>query len=66
MLSGAGWLARGRGGARALILLSRNPATVLREVAAGVGITERAVQRIIANLVEAGVLKRERVGRQNH
>lgn len=49
-----------------LILLSRNPAMVLREVASIVGITERAVQRIIGDLEEAGVLERERVGRQNH
>jgi predicted ArsR family transcriptional regulator len=49
-----------------LILLSRDPAMVLREVASIVGITERAVQRIIADLEEAGVLERERVGRQNH
>lgn len=39
---------------------------VLREVAAIVGLTERAVQRIIGDLEEAGVLERERVGRQNH
>jgi DNA-binding Lrp family transcriptional regulator len=39
---------------------------VLREVATRVGITERAVQRIVADLEEAGILERERVGRQNH
>lgn len=49
-----------------LILLSRNPSMVLREVAALVGITERAVQRIIADLEEEGFIERERVGRQNH
>ena len=48
-----------------LILLSHEPDLVLREVAARVGITERAVQRIIADLEEAGFLERERVGRQN-
>ena len=48
-----------------LILLSQNPSTVLREVAARVGITERAVQRIIADLEEAGFIEREKVGRQN-
>ncbi|MCA9412533.1 MAG: winged helix-turn-helix transcriptional regulator [Candidatus Omnitrophica bacterium] len=51
--------------AHVLILLSRNPSLVLREVAVEVGITERAVQRIIADLEEAGVLQREKVGRQN-
>ncbi|QDU92371.1 helix-turn-helix transcriptional regulator [Lignipirellula cremea] len=49
-----------------LILLSRNPSIVLREVAAMVGITERAVQRIIADLEEGGFLEREKIGRQNH
>ena len=48
-----------------LILLSHEPDLVLREVAHRVGITERAVQRIIADLEEAGFLERERVGRQN-
>lgn len=49
-----------------LILLSRNPSMVLREVALRVGITERAVQRIIADLEEGGFIEREKVGRQNH
>jgi len=34
-------------------------------VAAKVGITERAVQRIVAELEAAGVLERHRDGRQN-
>ncbi|HEY1602379.1 MAG TPA: winged helix-turn-helix transcriptional regulator [Pirellulales bacterium] len=49
-----------------LVLLSRNPSLVLREVALHVGITERAVQRIIADLESGGVIEREKVGRQNH
>ncbi len=49
-----------------LILLSRNPTMVLREVAALVGITERAVQRIIADLEDECFIEREKVGRQNH
>lgn len=48
-----------------LISLSHNPDIVLREVAAQVGITERAVQRIIQELVEDGYLRRQRVGRKN-
>lgn len=48
-----------------LILLSRNPSIVLRHVAVEVGITERAVQRIIADLEEGGIIEREKVGRQN-
>jgi DNA-binding transcriptional ArsR family regulator len=49
-----------------LILVAQNPSVVLREVASRVGITERAVQRIIADLERAGIIERERVGRQNH
>ena len=49
-----------------LILLNRDPSMVLREVAGRVGITERAVQRIIADLEEGGVIEREKVGRKNH
>jgi DNA-binding transcriptional ArsR family regulator len=48
-----------------LILLSQIPDLVLREVAARVGITERAVQRIIADLEEAGCIEIEKVGRRN-
>jgi len=51
--------------AHVLICLARNPAQPLREVALAVGITERAVQRIVAELEEAGYLERKRVGRQN-
>ena len=39
---------------------------VLREVASLVGITERAVQRIIADLEASGFIEREKVGRKNH
>lgn len=52
--------------AHVLILLARNPSMVLREVATQVGITERAVQRIIADLEGESILEREKVGRQNH
>ncbi len=48
-----------------LFCLARQPDMLLREVAAKVGITERAVQRIVADLEEAGALRRERDGRRN-
>lgn len=51
--------------AHVLIALRSDPELTLREVAARVGITERAVQRIVAELEEEGFLRRERVGRQN-
>lgn len=52
--------------AHVLVLLSQYPSIVLREVATQVGITERAVQRIIHELEHEGFIKREKVGRQNH
>lgn len=52
--------------AHVLIVLAEKPSIVLREVATLVGITERAVQRIIQDLEEGGFIRRTRVGRQNH
>jgi DNA-binding transcriptional regulator PaaX len=37
----------------------------IRDVALQVGITERAAQRIVADLVEAGYLQRSKDGRRN-
>ena len=51
--------------AHVLILLHANPELVLRQVAAQVGITERAVQRIVQDLEDGGFVERTRVGRQN-
>jgi DNA-binding transcriptional ArsR family regulator len=52
--------------AHVLILLSRESPMVLREVAMRIGITERAVQRIISDLEEGGFIEREKIGRSNH
>ncbi len=52
--------------AHVLLCLSREPEVRMREIAERVGITERAVQRIVANLEEAGHLVRIRQGRRNH
>ena len=49
-----------------LALLSRDADARLRDVAVAVGITERAAQRILAELVEAGYVQRTREGRRNH
>jgi DNA-binding MarR family transcriptional regulator len=51
--------------AHVLAVLHSDPEKVLREVAIEVGITERAVQRIVQDLEEEGFIQRERVGRQN-
>ena len=45
--------------------LAQEPGLTLREVAARIDITERAVQRIVAELEEAGYLLRAREGRRN-
>src|SRR4026209_1596533 len=49
-----------------LLCLARDPNVRLRDVAETVGITERAAQRILGDLVEAGYVERERVGRRTH
>ncbi|MFY1693867.1 MULTISPECIES: helix-turn-helix transcriptional regulator [unclassified Solwaraspora] len=51
--------------AHVLLAIARDPTTRLRDVAATIGITERAAQAIVADLVAAGYLRRERVGRRN-
>ena len=49
-----------------LLCLEHNPDVRLRDIAETVGITERATQRIVTDLVEAGYVTRKRVGRCNH
>ena len=51
--------------AHVLLCLAREPEMRMREVAERVGITERAVQRIVADLEEGGYLERIRQGRRN-
>lgn len=51
--------------AHVLAVLDSNPQLVLRQVAVEVGITERAVQRIIQDLEEGGFIRKEKVGRTN-
>ena len=48
-----------------LVCLARDPDARLRDVALAVGITERAVQKIVSDLEEAGVVERVREGRRN-
>ncbi len=52
--------------AHVLTVLDSEPDLVLRQVALRVGITERAVQRIVVDLDESGFIEIEKVGRQNH
>jgi len=52
--------------AHVLLCIAADPGVRGRDIADRVGITERAAQSIVADLVEAGYLTRERVGRRNH
>src|SRR2546423_3459120 len=49
-----------------LLCLHRDPNARFRDIAQSVGITERAAQRIVADLIESGYVESERVGRRNH
>lgn len=49
-----------------LLCLAADPGVRLRDVADRVGITERAVQHIVADLEKGGVVTRTRDGRRNH
>ena len=51
--------------ARVLLCLADEPDLRLREVAGRIGITERAVQRIVTDLEDAGIVTRTREGRRN-
>ena len=51
--------------AHVLICLAQNPDIRLREVAELIGITERAVQNILADLAHEGLVTRYREGRRN-
>lgn len=51
--------------AHVMLFLSRAPEARIRDIAAVVGLTERAVQRIVSELAEDGVLQITREGRRN-
>jgi DNA-binding Lrp family transcriptional regulator len=51
--------------ARVLLCIAKDPGIRLREIGETVGITERAVHRIVVELADAGYISRERVGRRN-
>ena len=52
--------------AHVILCIAENPRSRTRDLATKVGITERAVQRIIAELEAAGYLSHGREGRNNH
>lgn len=51
--------------AHVLVALDAEPELRVRDLAVSVGITERAVQRILADLEAEGVVEKERRGRRN-
>jgi DNA-binding MarR family transcriptional regulator len=51
--------------AHVLTCIADDPGIRLRDIAAAVGITERATHRILSELVEEGYVRRERQGRRN-
>jgi DNA-binding MarR family transcriptional regulator len=52
--------------AHVLLCISENADVTVRELAGLVGITERAVMRIVRELDDAGFVERTREGRRNH
>lgn len=49
-----------------LVAIKESPDALLRELAARVGISERAVQLIVRDLERAGYLVKQKSGRRNH
>ncbi|WP_409333041.1 helix-turn-helix transcriptional regulator [Trujillonella humicola] len=64
MTSSPGWTFLSNHG-HVLVSISADPDVRMRDVAERVGITERAVQMIVADLERAGYVERERIGRRN-
>jgi len=52
--------------AHVLVLLDADPGLRVRDLADAIGITERAAQRILADLEREGYLDRTRAGRRTH
>jgi DNA-binding transcriptional regulator PaaX len=51
--------------ARALLCIAQDPGIRLREIAAAIGITERATFDVVKDLIEAGYVVKERAGRRS-
>ncbi len=62
---GGGWTFLSNHG-HVLVALRDEPDSRLSELAARVGISQRAVQLIVRDLEKAGYVVRERCGRRNH
>lgn len=62
--SGGGWTFL-TNHSHVLICLTRDPDLRIRDLAAQVGITERAVQTILRDLEDSGYVSRNKIGRRN-
>jgi len=62
--AGGGWTFLSNYG-HVIICLARDPEIRMRGIASAVGITERAVIRIVTQLEEEGYVRKERIGRRN-
>lgn len=51
---------------RVLTYVAKHPRTTTRQIALEAGVTERAVQKIIADLQTSGHIVRHKEGRRNH
>jgi predicted HTH transcriptional regulator len=51
---------------KTLLLIAGDPRIRMRDIARLLNITERATQRIVADLDKTGYIEREREGRRNH
>lgn len=52
--------------AHVLLCIARDPDARTRDIAQQVGITERAAQRLVADLIAEGYVTRTKNGRRNH
>lgn len=50
---------------RILLMIARDPAIRIRDIATGADVTERTAQGIVADLRQAGYITQEKVGRRN-
>ena len=48
-----------------LIHVANNPKSTLREIAAAVGITERAVQTVLSDVEKVSLISKKKLGRRN-
>ncbi len=63
-MSAAGWTFL-TNHAHVLLVVRRDPHARLKDIAAAVGVTERAVQLILDDLETTGYVRRTKVGRRN-